>query len=410
MTRSGNEDGLVPTVRLAAPAARSYARGMRAVLLASALLALRSTFLLAQAPVPRVSLGIGVDTTVADVGVLVGLVRDYLARPDSTARGRGLWSEADPLDRRLGDVAGFYAYQGLPATIAGIVASGGDSLYVVQLLHAYADSAGNVSPIAMQRLYAIRAPGSPYGWRLGGALPRHARNWPTRTHGRITFHYAPGRTPDDKHATHAARFVDSVATLFGTAAPERIEYYVAASPDEYFRAAGLDYSVLPSGPLSAKGGNSQPARALVLSGDPAQGEAYLHELAHIVLGRDFRGGVLGEGVAVWLGGSMGRPLPELFRLLASYQRDNPGVMVEALVRGDAGWDVAESNAMNFTGALFIDAVHRRAGAAGLRALAGTPADADAVLAAMRTRLGLSASDPAALDAWWRRAARESAGR
>ena len=56
----------------------------------------------------------GVDTTAADVGVIVRLVRAYLAHPDTSALARRFWATVDSLDRRVGDLHRFVAYQGFP--------------------------------------------------------------------------------------------------------------------------------------------------------------------------------------------------------------------------------------------------------------------------------------------------------
>lgn len=147
----------------------------------------------------------------------------------------------------------------------------------------------------------------------------------------------------------------------------------------------------------------------MLAGDPAQGEAYLHELVHAVL-RDHMGGgmILGEGVPTWLGGSKGRSARELYRVLAEYQRARPTVTLDALVRGTAGWGPADHDARSATGALFVDSVYRRGGVAGLRALAGTPSDPSALLATMGRHLRLPASDQQGLEQWWRQAAQAAA--
>jgi hypothetical protein len=376
--------------------------------------ALGAPALHAQRPSPSVSLGFGVDSTTADVRDIVRLVRAYLDAPDTTAALRGLWSTSDPLDRRSGDVARGYAYQGFPATIVGVLSTGrGDSVYVVKVLHARAEGGGRgAMPLALQRLYAVRAVGAPHGWQLANALPRLTREWPTHTAGHITFHYAPGQRPDTARAARAARFVDSVATLFGVRPPGRLDYYVTASPDEYYRALGLDFFPLPSGRGTGRGGNALPEFGIVLSGDPGQGEAYLHELVHAVLGPHQRGGVLvAEGLPTWLAGSGGRPARELFTLLDEFQRTHPDVTLEALVRGElaSGWGVAETDALYASGALVVEAIHRRHGMAGLRELLRVPDETDELLAAIRTHLGLPAADPAALERWWRTAARAMQG-
>lgn len=357
-------------------------------------------------PAPSVSIGYGVDTTAADVANVVRLVREYLASPDTTAHGRGLWSAGDPLDRRAGDLTRHMAYQGFPATIAGVVSAGpGDSVYVVKLLHARSDSArGGIMPLALQRLYAVRAPGAPRGWQLASALPRLTHEWPTHSAGRITFHYAPGQRPNVDRAARAAQFVDSVATLFAVKPPERLDYYVAGSPDEYLRTLGLDFFPLPSGPGTGRGGNAMPTVGVVLAGDPAQGEAYLHEIAHAVLGERLGGGVLiGEGVPTWLAGSGGRPFSELVTVLRAYQRVHPDVTLEALVRGEiaSGWGIPETDALYASGALVVDAIYGRGGVAGLRTLLDVPDETGALLVAVRVRLGLNAADAEGLERWWR---------
>jgi hypothetical protein len=369
--------------------------------------------LMAQVPVAGVSFG--VDTTAADVGDIVRLLRAYLARPqttwaDTAARAAGLWSTASALDRHAGDLTRGLVYQGFPATVLGVTSEGpGDSVYHVKVLYARADTSGRrINPLALQRLYAVRAPGAPHGWQLTGALPRLTRNWERRTVAPLTFWYAPGQRPDSARAARAARFVDSVAALLAVRPPERLDYYVTASPDEYYRALGLDYFPLPSGRGTAGGGQAIVDERIVLSGDPAQGEAYLHELAHAVLGpRYTENWIVSEGLATWLGGSKGRGAAELYRVLHAYQRTHPGVTLANLIDGEvaSGWGTAETDALYATAALFIETVHAREGLAGLRALASTVGGTDATLALLRARLPEHAGD---LDRWWRRAAATAA--
>ncbi len=369
----------------------------------------------AQEPAPAVGLGFGVDTTAPDVGPIVRLVRAYLARPDSTAVARGLWTSAAASDRLARDLAARYAYQGFPATVAGIVATGpGDSVYVVKLLHARAERAGGtIAPLAMQRLYAVRAPNAPYGWQLAGALPRLTRDWPTYAAGRITFHYGPGQRPDVERAARAARFVDSVAALLAAAPPAQLDAYVTASPDAYFRALGLDFFVRPSGRSDATGENTLPDVGVVLAGAPAEGEAYRHELVHAAAANAaVRGWVQSEGLAAWLGGSRGRTPGQLYQALVAYQAAHPAVTFEALVRGEVSVEreaAATSDARYASGALAYDAVSRRSGVVGVRALAAASDDASALRTTLARLVGVPASADA-LDRWWRVAARAAAGR
>lgn len=358
----------------------------------------------AQQPPPSVSLSWGIDTTDTDERNIVHLVRSYLARPDSSARSRGLWSTATEFDRRAGDLTmPMGTYQGFPATIVGITSDGpGDSVYTVKVLHASADSMRRrITPLALQRLYAVREPGALFGFRLAGALPRLTSHWERRSQGRMTFWYAPGQQPNDARISRATRFVDSVAKLFGVPAPPHLDVYVTAAMDEAERAIGLDYFVR-AGP--GRGGSALPFN-IVLAGDPAVGEEYLHEFVHAVLGPTFpsNNGLFNEGVATWLGGSQGRTPRQLYAVLHLYQQANPSFTLGDLLRGgsQAAGARAWTDAHRATGALVVDTIYRRGGITGLRTFALLRRDVDTLLAALPTHLGLAPADPAALDRWWR---------
>ncbi len=374
-----------------------------------ALLALAASFAApacsAQPAPPSVSIGFGVDTLETDVGAIVRLVRSYLVRPDTSAAARAHWSQANALDARSGDLARFYAYQGFPVTIAGVVsAGGGDSVYIVKLLHARADEKGRVMPLAMQRLYAVKSPGTKHGWLLSNALQRRTANWETHFADPVLFHYAPGQRRDTVRARRTVQFIDSVSAMFGVPRPAHVDYYVTQSPDEYHRALGLDFFVLPSGRGTATGGNAMTQANILLAGDPSQGEAYLHEVVHLIVRERFGGGaMLGEGIPTWLAGSKGRDKVALARVLAEYQRAHPTVTLRDIVGGEVngGWTNAETDALYATGALFVESVFQRGGVTALRAMAGTPDEPASLAHAMRRALGMAESDEMALERWWR---------
>jgi hypothetical protein len=356
----------------------------------------------AQVAPPRLGVSFGIDTTNADVGAIVRLMRSYLAKPDSSARSRGLWTTATEFDRRVGDLT-TEAYQGFPATVISLASDGpGDSVYVIRVLYADADSARRIAPLALQRLYAVRESGALFGFRLAGALPRLTRDWEQRTNGRVTFWYAPGQHPNPAKISRASNFVDSVATLFQVRPPDHLDMYVTASMEEAQRAIGLDFFPAAS---ADRGRGGRSIGAIVLAGNPAYGEAYLHELTHAILGPTFssRNGLFGEGVATWLGGSRGRTPREMYAQLRQIQAARPTLTLAQVLARDIPDSEAEviTEAFHATGALVVDAVYRRAGIAGLRALAQLSGDPSVLMAALPAQLGLRSSDPGALDHWWR---------
>jgi hypothetical protein len=368
----------------------------------------------AQVAPPTVTVSFGVDTTFADIGDVVRLVRAYLASPDSSARSRGLWSNATDFDRRSGDLTND-AYQGFPATIVSVASDGsGDSTYVVRVLYARANSTGGeISPLAFQRLYAIRESGAPFHFRLSGALPRLTRYWDRVLKGRVTFWYAQGQYPNTANIAHASTFVDSVASLFHVPPPNHIDMYVTGSLEEALHAIGLDF--FPTGSADRGRGGRALLGGIVLAGDPRMGEGYVHELAHAILAPTFPSGsrFFAEGVATWLGGSRGRTPREMFARLRQIQTSRPTLTLGQVLSNDIPDAAAEemSDAFYATGALVVDTVYRRAGIPGLRALAQLNGNPKLLLAALPAQLGLDGANQGAIDEWWRaQAARISGGR
>jgi hypothetical protein len=360
--------------------------------------------LIAQEPSPSVSAGFGVDTTITDVRNVVALIRAYLAKPDTSARSRGLWSTATEFDRTIGDIAAERVNQGFPATVVGVIpAMPGDSVYVVRILYARADSAEGIAPLALERLYAVRESGAPFAFRLSSAFPRMRTNWERRSKGPLTFWYVPGQRPNPARIDRAARFVDSLAKLFSVPVPRHLDVIVGQSMDDVERAIGLDFFPEPSGPGQRSGGLN--LGSVLLSGNPAIGEAYLHELVHAVLGPSLPAGtaLLSEGVATWLGGSRGRTANEMYALLHRYQLADSTLTLSALIRGGFRLPDADraSNLLYATGALIADTIYRRQGIAGLRGVYQLKGDADTLIRGISVALGFSPTDPAALDRWWR---------
>ncbi|MFL5481872.1 MAG: hypothetical protein ACJ8AK_06750 [Gemmatimonadaceae bacterium] len=364
----------------------------------------------AQTPSPSVSTGFGVDTTITDVRNIVSLVRAYLAKPDTTARSRGLWTTSTEFDRRVGDATLFQAYEGFPATVVGVLSTPDEGVYVVRMLYARADSTGAAAPLALQRLYAIRDPSARFGFKLASALPRVTRHWQQRSAGPITFVYAPGQSPNQARIDSVARFVDSVARMFGVPQPPHLDVIVGQSMDDVLRAIGLDFYPEPSGPGQRSGGRN--LGSILLVGNPQIGEAYYHEFVHAILGPHIRAGtrLLSEGVATWLGGSRGRSAREVYAAVRQYQRADSTLSLSRLYRTGFEDDdpLRQSDLIYGSGALIANAVYQKRGITGLRDLYQAGGDAESMLRTISTALGLPPNDPGALDRWWRAEAARAA--
>jgi hypothetical protein len=198
-------------------------------------------------------------------------------------------------------------------------------------------------------------------WVLASPLAAAARGWRRERVGRIAYVVAPGRTFDGARAVRASRFVDSLAAAFGVAPPDSIAYLVAGSPDEAQRALGMEWTL-------ATPGRAYVPNRFVYSGNPALGEFYAHELAHVVLdpvaGHPGVPGMAQEGVATWVGGSVGRDFPALMREYGAFLRARPAVTLSGLVRGDYAYDAGWRPA----GALLFQMVYERGGMPAVLAL------------------------------------------
>src|SRR5262249_31944732 len=152
-----------------------------------------------------------------------------------------------------------------------------DTYLIRTLVSTVEESTRTVRPLALFRVYATLEGGE---WVLANALPRATRDWSRETLGAITFVFPPAHVFDARLARAAATFVDSLAAAFGQPAPQPITYYFTPDLEETLRALGLEFFPLGADTI---GGRSNGSVRHVYVGASADGEAYLHELAHIVL-------------------------------------------------------------------------------------------------------------------------------
>jgi hypothetical protein len=267
---------------------------------------------------------------------------------------------------------------------------GSDSVYVIKTLFQIGVGAGAQS-LALIRVYAVREHGT---WVFSNALPRVTRDWQRKTVGPFDYVFPLGYRFDSDRAARAAAFADSIASAFEVPKAAHIAYYLTDSPDEMNRIIGLDWF-----PSSTDGGafSSGPNRLLV-SGNPALGENYRHEIVHVVLGPIGLRGVnslVWEGVATWLGGTLGMD-PRAVRIeYAQFLRAHPDVTLESIFSQsyDQGFRPA--------GALLCQMVFERGGISAVKALLASGLSDDALKAGLGRLLGKSWAD---IQTEWRRRA------
>lgn len=368
------------------------------LLLAAALTPL--TVLRAQQPNPavRVAIGFGVDTAMTPNNEIFALWRSYLSSRPTCTGPTPLWSPSEQERWPSVDLLCGYVYQGLPNfTVVQLTpAIGLDSTYLIRTLVAsVSDSARDVKPLALYRVYVTREGGR---WVLANALPRLTRKWNHETIGRITFVFPLTRGFTRARARKTAAFVDSLARAFEVPPPLAIAYYFTDDLSETLRAAGLEFFPLGSDTV---GGRALSPNGLVFIGSSSNGEGYRHEVAHVVLAPFLAGlkpaGLVQEGLMTWTGGSAGLEFRDLLPSLKRYLDGHPELTLESIMTDpparegtlDVGYD-------GF--AVLCKMVYEGGGLAAIRSLAGAGREPRAVVTTAARLLNIP---EAQLDRRWR---------
>lgn len=241
-----------------------------------------------------------------------------------------LWATEDQQRWPAFDLAASIAYQGVPATVLEItpVAADARDKYVVRtIFSAVTGTPSEVKPIAVTRVYAVRR-GS--GWVFTNVIADATRQWRRERVGSFTYVIEPEYPFDRRRAEQAVTFADSLADAFAVPRVSEVTYYLTSGREAVHRIMGVEWSV-----GGASVGYASPANRLIFSGEPAAGENYRHEIVHFVLqplqqqGRPHA--LVNEGVATWLGGSMGRDFDTLTREYADYLRRHPEVSLDVVL-------------------------------------------------------------------------------
>jgi hypothetical protein len=356
--------------------------------------------------ITRVSAGWGVDTLTAGwseapwhdaAAAIYRAWSEYLLADPHLQAPTPLWSAAEQQRWPAYDLTAGIAYKGMPATVLGVrpVAPDRADEYIVQTLFAaVAGTQRDVRPVALTRVHAVREGNA---WVFANALPRYTRGWRHETVGPVTYVVDPAHRFDASRAARGIAFADSLAHAFGVPPLQDVTYVVARSPDELHRALGVEWT------FGAQGhGYALPWNRLILSGDGAFGEENRHELVHYVLAPILEERrthpIISEGVATWLGGTVGRGRDALLAEYATFVRDRPDVTLDAILDDegpDRGWYPG--------GALLVMMVHEQGGTPALRRLLAGGRSNDALRATLVDLLGVSWDEVAT--SWHARAAR-----
>ena len=293
-------------------------------------------------PSGRLALGFAVDTTVVPAtwwGVdpalsarpaVVRLWRDYLAVRGDRARRTAFWSAADRSRAPDPDLAlgseGYIVGANAVLVEALPIVPGDSTRWVLRTMYVGGGTAARPGLLAMERVHVVREGGQ---WVLAHPSTVETAGWRRVRVGRLDYVVHPALAFDSARAAETAEWVDQTAQRFEIANPASITYYQVPDLQAASRVMGLDWALSSD----RVGGRANPAARVVLAADPRFGEAYRHEIAHVLLA-PWLGEVTsfaGEGLAYWLGGARGRTFPGLMRNLEEFLTREPAVRLGTIM-------------------------------------------------------------------------------
>ncbi len=355
----------------------------------------------------RLALGFAVDTTVTPAtwwGVdramaarpaVVRLWRDYLAVRGDSVRRAAFWSMADR--RRMTDPDLALASEGYIVNVNAVLVealplvAGDSSRWVLRTVYVGGGTTTRPGLLAMERVHVVR---EGERWALTHPSTLETVGWRRAHVGRLEYVLHPDIHFDSARAAETARWLDSTALRFGIADPAPITYYQLPDLQAAARVMGLDWALT----TDRVGGRANPRARVVFAADPRFGEAYRHEIAHVLLASWLGepSAFVGEGIAYWLGGARGQPFPAMMRDLAAYLTTHPDVRLRSLLGKERLGAVASARLP--AAAAVFELAQRRDGDAGVRHLVEATRRGTPSAETLAASLGLT---PAELETRWR---------
>ncbi|HEY4650165.1 MAG TPA: hypothetical protein VIG72_02075 [Pontibacter sp.] len=304
---------------------------MKRILLLITLLTAWSTITYAQKYTVELQLGFWADSVQQpEIKPIITLYKNYLESHPDSLYDNPYWNEAEKQKYRDFDFTrnsifqeGGWSAKSLYNSFTPhlLKVEKRDSVYLIQamLYSAKADVAWQkFNPILIHRYYAVK---EGEDWKLANAITYDTEDWKTISTKYIDFHFSRSKYYSDTLAALSNSFCDTIIKRFNFTPPtQKVAYYVADGVHEVGRLLGYDHYIYGFA-------YGKTIENIIISGNGTV--YYPHELVHqFSNNHPERGGIIEEGFATWLGGSMGKSYDELARQYASEYRSNRGASFE----------------------------------------------------------------------------------
>jgi len=342
----------------------------------------------AQKPTIDIIIHSRVDTSKQEIKEVVALWTNYLSSKPDSIYDNPYWNEAEKKRNTDFDFTRPFIYPFPSTQILNYykptilsVEKEGDNYAIRTLFNAeglegiYKKS----NPWCITKLYAVKDNNK---WKLKNALPILTQNWKRNTIAKITYIYPPEHQFNDLLADKANKFCDSIALKFQFPDWQPFDFYITNSGDELGKLLGFDFFF--TGYTTGMGMND---RRILLGGFDS--EWYPHEFVHLVVENKSRHGMINEGFATWLGGTMEKTFEERAKILAQQLANNDTVTFDDILNKNWGWQFA---AYYTTGAILCKLVYDKGGVIAVKKLLDIPPDNDKLIQTISELLKIKTTD------------------
>lgn len=272
----------------------------------------------------QLHLNAGVDTTSIKSKLAVDFMNNYIKdfKEDRTVNYAEYYSKADCERYVRPDKIAYSLIGDMPVYIMGnsTILSIKEAKEIVELKLLFADvkedNQINVNFISNHYISVV-------GEKPKFIIPLELKTqiWQQTQLRNINFHFPPYHQFDEKRANE---MIDQIKQLEKEwdLPTETIDYYFANTNKEIQEIKGFDFNFYMGKTEKPSGLADTKDNLIFCSG---LGENYFHEVVHIYLNKEYPSSPLKEGIAVFYGGNMGKPLLWHLKQLNEYLQKNPTV-------------------------------------------------------------------------------------
>lgn len=332
----------------------------------------------------------GVDSALASRAAVVRTWRDYVAIRADSGRRLSFWSAADrerTPDPDLMLASERYVLDANAVLVEAIPFVPGDSSrWILRTMYLGRGTGADPSLLALERTHIIREDGR---WVLSHPSSVETAGWYRVRMGLIEYVVHPAVSFNAKRAADTAEWAATTSLRFGITNSEPITYFQVPDLEAAFRIMGLDWALT----TDRVGGRANPRARIVFAADPRFGEAYRHELAHVLLHPVVGGSsvFVSEGIAYWLGGARGHAFPQMMRDLAAHVGHQPGIGLQSALTETSSTRLPAAAAV-------FEIAYRRGGDGGVRQLVAALGKDEPTLGTIARALEMASEE---LDSTWR---------